>query len=282
MSSDRTVTATFATDTPPAGSYSGNSQPGNQALSFYVSSDGSHVQDVYANTSPTCSPSKVFGAGQLHFASIAINADGSFSAATTEAGVAFNTPAQFTYTFIGHFHGQAANGTERAAGQLREDVTFNDGTAYTCTTNTLTWAATRDTQGDQTALAPPPGSYSGNSQLGNQALSFSVSSSGIQLQNVTANTSPTCSPSKVFGAGQLHFASIAINADGSFSATTTEAGVAFNTPAQFTYTFIGHFHGQAANGTERAAGQLREDVTFNDGTAYTCTTNTLTWSALGP
>ena len=56
----------------------------------------------------------------------------------------------------------------------------------------------------------------------------------------------------------------------------------FGVTAQFTYTFVGHFHGTTTAGVERVAGQLREDITFNDGTAYSCTTNIQTWSATGP
>src|SRR5439155_1255274 len=136
--------------------------------------------------------------------------------------------------------------------------TFNDGTAYSCTTNMLSWAATRDTQGDQTAATPPAGSYSGTSRYGTESMSFYVSADGSQLQDVYANTGPSCSPAKTFGGDQLQFASIAINADGSFAATTSEAGLAFNTAAVFSYTFKGHFHGRASGGTERVAGQLRE------------------------
>jgi hypothetical protein len=81
---------------------------------------------------------------------------------------------------------------------------------------------------------------------------------------------------------QIQFASIPILAGGSFSATATQTGVIDSHSATFTYTFSGHFHSITASGAERAAGQYREDITFNDGTAVSCTTNPQTWSATGP
>ena len=279
MNSDTSVTAGFAaksvsTSAPEAGSYSGTtSQSG--AVSFYVSPDATHVQDVVVRTGPECSPAKSFGGDEVSFPSITINPDGSFSATTTQTGLAFNVPAQFTYAFSGHFAGTDA------AGQVREDVTSADGTSFTCTTNLQTWSAERDTQGSQAASPPPPGSYSGvSSQSG--AVSFYVSPDATHVQDVVVRTGPECSPAKSFGGDEVSFPSITINPDGSFSATTTQTGDAFNVPAQFTFTFQGHFHGQAQNGGERAAGQFREDITFNNGTSFTCTTNLGTWTALGP
>ena len=76
---------------------------------------------------------------------------------------------------------------------------------------------------------------------------------------------------------------IPIQPDRSFSVTTTpEDGVLFGSQATFTYTFSGHFHGPDANGVERAAGVLSEEVDFDNGTSYHCTSNNLSWSATGP
>ena len=263
---------------PPPGSYSGSSSQ-SFALSMYVAADSSQIEDVVVPTGLQCAPSKTFD-DQLEFASIPINADGSFSGMTTQAGVLFGATAQFSYTLAGHFHGTTASGVERVGGQLREDITFNDGTAFSCTTNIETWSATRDTQGAQTASPPPPGSYSGSSSQ-SFALSLTVSASSTQIQNLTVPTGLQCVPARTFD-DQLQFASIAINADGSFSATTGQSGVVSGEPAQFTYTLAGHFHGTTASGAERVGGQLREDITLNNGTAFSCTTNVQTWSATGP
>jgi hypothetical protein len=143
MSADQSVTATFTASPPsppPPGSYSGATSQGF-AMSLFVSADSTQLQDVKVPTQLGCTPSKTFN-DQLQFASIPIAADGSFSATATQTGVLFGATAQFTYTFAGHFHGTTTAGVERVAGHFREDITFNDGTAYSCTTNIRTWSAT--------------------------------------------------------------------------------------------------------------------------------------------
>jgi lipoprotein signal peptidase len=277
-SASRDTQGTQSNSPPPPGSYSGSSSQG-QGLSLYVSDDGTQLQDVTVRTVLVCTPSMTLD-DRLQFASISIAADGSFAGTGSETGVIDNATAQFTYTFAGHVHGTASDGTERLAGQLREDITFNNGSAFSCTSNIQTWSATRDTQGTQSNSPPPPGSYSGSSSQG-QALSLSVSSDSTQLEDVTVRTVLVCTPSMTLD-DRLQFASIPIAADGSFSATASQSGMESGSAAQFTYTFAGHFHGTASNGSERVAGQLREDITFNNGTAFSCTSNIQTWSATGP
>jgi hypothetical protein len=143
MSSDQSATATFTANPPsppPPGSYSGATSQG-YGMSLFVSADSTQLQDVKVPTQLACTPSKIFN-DQLQFASIPIAADGSFSGTGSQSGVLFGATAQFTYTFAGHFHGTTTAGVERIAGHLREDITFNDGTAYSCTTNIRTWSAT--------------------------------------------------------------------------------------------------------------------------------------------
>ena len=53
-------------------------------------------------------------------------------------------PAKFTYTFRGNFHGVAPSGAARAAGTFRETMTFTDSTKETCTSNTQSWTASRN------------------------------------------------------------------------------------------------------------------------------------------
>src|SRR4051794_8132327 len=162
------------------GSYSGYG--GGYGLTFYVSPDLGRVEDVTVPTSLACAPTKSFG-DHLGLGEIALAADGSFAATTVQDGVLFGAPAHFTYTFSGRFAGTSA------AGSLREDVTFDDGTAYSCTTNTKTWTATRDAQGTQTG-ATPPGSYSGYG--GGYGMTLYVSPDGKSVQDVTVNTSLGC------------------------------------------------------------------------------------------
>jgi len=127
---------------------------------------------------------------------------------------------------------------------------------------------------------PQPGSYSGLTSQG-YGVSLFVSADSTQLQDVKVPTALGCTPSKSL-VDQLQFASIPIAGDGSFSGTGSQTGVLEGATAQFTYTFVGHFHGTTTAGVERVAGQLREEITFNNGTAYSCTTNIRTWSATGP
>ena len=265
-----------AASAPPPGSYSGSTHQG-YGLSFYVAADSTKMQDVSIPTVGIgCTPTSSF-ADQLNVASIPIGADGSFTSTTTQTGVLSGAPATFTYTFNGHFHGTTSSGDERVGGQLREDITFNNGIAYSCTSNVQSWSVTRDTQGSQAASAPPPGSYSGSTHQG-YGLSFYVAADSTKMQNVSIPTVGIgCTPTSSF-ADQLNVASIPIGADGSFTSTTTQTGVLSGAPATFTYTFNGHFHGTTSSGDERVGGQLREDITFNNGIPYSCTSNVQSWS----
>jgi hypothetical protein len=62
---------------------------------------------------------------------------------TTKTGVLYGANATFTYTFKGHFHGANTAGAARLAGIYREDITFDNGTAYSCTSDEESWTATR-------------------------------------------------------------------------------------------------------------------------------------------
>jgi hypothetical protein len=106
-----------------------------------------------------------------------------------------------------------------------------------------------------------------------------LSTDSAQLQDVKVPTGLGCTPSKTLN-DQLQFGSIPIAAHGSSSGTASQTGTVSGATAQF--TFSGHFHATNTAGNERVAGQFREDITFNDGTAYSCTTNIQTWSATGP
>ncbi len=260
----------------PPGSYSGSD------FTFYVSPDSTQIQDVslapaYHNA-PACVPTATISDDtSFYIPQISIGADGSFSGTATQTGWANETTATFTYTFSGHFHGTDSNGTERAAGSLREDVTYNDGTAYSCTTGTTPWTMKRDAQGTQAAAPPPAGTYAGGAYM------FHVSSDGTQVQDVSLATNYhtvlECTPGgATLNDTSFSIPAITIGADGSFSGTAMQSGTVNASPAMFTYTFSGHFHGTDSNGNERAAGSLREDVTYNDGTSHSCTTGTRPWA----
>ena len=115
----------------------------NEPVTFHISSDGTALQNVsipYVNLG--CVPTHPFQ-DHISVATIAINPDGSFSSTTTQSGVIGGAPAMFTYTFNGHTHGTKSAGVQRFAGQFREDIAYNNGTSYSCTSNDQSWSATR-------------------------------------------------------------------------------------------------------------------------------------------
>ncbi len=264
---------------PPVapGSYTGSTLQG-YGVSFFVTPDGGHLVDVALPTVRLgCAPGGT-PYDHLQIADIAIAADGSFTATTTQDGVFAAAAAHFTYTFSGHYHGTTTAGAPVLAGQFREDVIYNDGTAYTCTSDDQTWSVVRANQGTKTAPPIAPGSYSGATLQG-YGVSLIVSADSKHLQNVSLPTVRLgCTPAGT-PYDHLQIADIAIAADGSFAATTTQDGVFAGAAAHFTYTFSGHYHGTTTTGASVLAGQFREDITYNDGTAHTCTSDDQTWSA---
>jgi hypothetical protein len=270
----RDAQGTQVASPPPPGSYSGS------GYTFYVSPDGTQLQDVSLapgyHSVLQCTPTSSFNDTSFSIPQISIGPDGSFSGTATQTGIEAGATATFTYTFSGHFHGTDSNGNERAAGSLREDVSYNDGTAHSCTTGTTPWTMTRDAQGTQTAAPPPPGTYSGD------GYTFHVSADSTEVQNVSLavgyHSVLQCTPTSSFNDTSFSIPQISIGPDGSFSGTATQTGVEAGAAATFTYTFSGRFHGTDSSGNERAAGSLREDVSYNNGTAYSCTTGTFPWT----
>jgi hypothetical protein len=272
----RDVQGSQAVAAPPPGSYAGGTSQ-SRNLRFYVSNDRTALQDVSIPVVDIgCAPTNSFY-DRLAIASIPVGADGAFSAQTTADGVIGGVPAHFTYTFSGHLHGLASNGDERVAGAFREDIAYDNGTAYTCTSNDQTWAAVRETQGTQSAAAPP-GSYSGGTSQ-SRNMTFDVAPDGKHVQDVQILVVDiACAPTKGFY-DQLAIGSIAIGTDGSFTGTAAQDGVIGGAPAHFTYAFSGHFHGTDSSGRTRVAGAWRETITYDNGTSYSCTSNPQTFAA---
>jgi PKD domain len=268
------------TAAPPAGSYSGSTWPG-YGVSFYVSSDGKSLQDI---TVPTvyldCTPGDAEPDTELTIPSAAIGSDGSFSGTAAEDNAVWQgEPASISYAFRGNFHSLSPTGVERAAGTFQVTVTYSNGTAYTCTSNAVTWSATRDSQPAQTTAAPPAGSYSGSTWPG-YGLTFSVSSDQTTVENITIPTVYLdCTPGNAEPDTELTIASATIGSDGSFSGSATDTGVFESEPATFSYTFRGNFHSLNASGVERAAGTFEVTVTYTNGSTYTCSSNEETWNA---
>jgi hypothetical protein len=260
---------------PPAGSYSGLA--GGASLSLYVAPDGKSVQDVFAVTSMGCvgAGGSVFG-GSVIVDEAPIASDGSFVVTSTRSGLHSGAPATFTTTFAGHVHGTNSSGVARLSGDLREDITYDDGTVHTCTSNVQAWSATRESQGSQIGGLPPAGDYSG--LAGGQSLTLSVDAG--HLKDVVATTFIGCPGGGGSGTpGQALIDDTAIEPDGSFSATSTRTGTFSGFPATFTSIIKGHAHGTTLAGAARLAGSVREDITYDNGTVHTCTSNLQSWRA---
>jgi hypothetical protein len=269
------------TSPPPAGSYTATNPQTDGAITFYVSSSRTSLQDIYIPTVyMTCAPGGTEPGEPFAITSAPLKADGSFTATTTQTGVYAGYPAKFTYTFRGNFHGAGPSGAARAAGTFQETMTYTDSAARTCTSNTQLWTAGRDTQPPQTTSRPPAGGYTATNPQTDGAITFSVSSSRASLHNVSIPTVYLdCAPGNLQPGEPFAIAAIPIKSGLSFTATTTKSGIYNGHPAKFTYNFRGNFHGVAPSGAARAAGTFQETMTFTDSAKRTCTSNTQSWTA---
>ena len=274
--------ATVTASSPPVGSYTATNPQTGWPVTFYVSSSGTSLQDVSISVVYlTCTPAGDANPGEpFGIASIPLNTNGSFSATTTQAGVYKGYPAKFTYTFRGNYQGLNSSGVPTVTGTFKETLKYTDSAARTCTSGTQSWTATRDAQPPQTTTPPPAGSYTATNPQTGWPITFYVSSSQTSLQDISIGVVYLdCAPGDTGPGEPLGIASVPLNPDGSFSATTTQAGVYKGYPAKFTYAFQGNFHGAGPSGAARAAGTFRETMTYNDSTARTCTSNTQSWTA---
>ncbi len=254
---------------PPAGSYTGLASIG---LRFFVSFGHTRVQDVSDFVLLNCSNNTALD-DTLIVPTATITAAGAFAASRTDTGILNGQSADYSYLFRGNFHSLAADGAFRAAGTMRETISFPD-SGVTCTTNTLAWAAERDTQPAQHNTPPPTGSYTGLSA--HVGLTYTVASS-TSMQNVSEFLLLNCSDNTAIDDTLIVPAAI-ISTTGAFAASNTDTGILGGHPTDFTYTFRGNFHSTGPDGAERAAGTMRESLVFTD-TDVTCTTNTLAWAA---
>ena len=271
------------TSLPPVGSYTATNPQNNEPITFYVSASKTSLQDisipfVFLDCAP---PGDANPTLPLGIAAIPLKSNGSFTATTTQTGVYAGFPAKFTYTFRGNFHGAGPSGAARAAGTFRETMTFTDSAARTCTSNTQSWTAARDSQPPQPKSPPPAGGYTGTNPQNNEPITFSVSASRTRLQNISIpfvflDCTP---PGDANPTLPLGIAAASLKPSGAFTATTTKTGVYSGHPAKFTYTFRGNFHGVASTGAARAAGTFQETMTFTDSAARTCTSNAQSWTA---
>jgi hypothetical protein len=274
-----TAAERVAATPPPAGSYTGLTAQ-SVGLTFYVSSNRTSLQDIAIPTVfLNCTPGGTSASSELSIAAAAISSSRSFSAAATQSGVWQGFPAKFTYKFSGSFTTVNSAGELQAAGTFKEIITYNDGTAHSCSSDQLTWTAARDTQPAQSTARPVAGSYTGLTWQ-SVGLAFFVSSSRTSLQDIAIPTVfLDCTPGGATPGSELSIASAAISSDGSFNAVATQSGVWQGFPAKFTYLFRGNFHSLNPAGALRAAGTFKETVSYNNGTAHTCNSDELTWTA---
>ncbi|HKC28988.1 MAG TPA: hypothetical protein VKB75_13335, partial [Jatrophihabitans sp.] len=155
---------------------------------------------------------------------------------------------------------------------MRETITFvNSGVI--CASNTEAWSGQRDVQPAQTSTPPPAGGYTGSVPF--NGLTFTVAS-GTSITNVSDQESLHCSDGNGL-IDELIVPAATIAADGSFSGSASDSGTVGGHPTQFSYSFRGNFHSIGADSAERAAGTMRESLTFTD-TNVICTSNTEAWS----
>jgi hypothetical protein len=263
------------------GHYYGSAPQNRSAghIEFFVSPTG-NLQDVQIEeTALACSPAKTLF-DHFEMAEVAVLADGSFSATGSQTEVIEGVSANVTYTLSGHVHGAGSDGRPRISGSVREDLTFDNGTSYSCTTGSHFWNATRDATQSPQLLPAQQGHYFGSAPQNRSAghIEFDVPAGG-NLQNVKIEeTALACTPKKtVFS--HFEMAEVDVIADGSFAKTTHGTAMIEGTTAAITYTLSGHVHGAGSDGKPRVSGSVREDVTFNNGTAYSCTTGSHFWNA---
>jgi hypothetical protein len=270
-----------ALERPEPGAYNiENAGSYGLGFGFYLSPDGSEVQDVSGHPGVSCTPGGHSFGDEVYIASIPITADGSFSATRSEQGVIEGSPATLTFTFSGHFHGHDSYGSARAAGVVREEIIYANGTTYKCDSGGIYWEALRESQPGQAVTPALPGAY-GVTNAGSYgyAFSFSVSTDGRHLLDVTGTPPMRCTPGGGSVSHQFYIPEIAIAADGSFRGTATEAGVISGHAATLTYTFSGHLHGYDSGGHARMAGEYRMDATYANGVSYSCSSDEVPWWA---
>ncbi len=123
------------------------------------------------------------------------------------------------------------------------------------------------------------GSYSGDTGQG-YGMHFYVSGSQTDLQDITVNPLfLTCSPGGAEPDFHVSINSVALKSDTSFKSTTSQGGDYNGFPATFKIAFQGESKGLNSQGMPEVAGSIRETMTYSDGTAFSCTSKKVSWSA---
>ena len=162
-----------AAATPRPGSYTGS------YLTFDVSPDSSHIQDVSKQyVTLNCSSGATL-TETIVINEIPITGLTTFSATESEGGYLSGKAVKVISTFTGHFHGLDTSGNQRVSGSYKQEIDYEDGSGVKCTSGAVAWSATFDSQGNQEAAKPRPGSYTGS------YLTFNVSPDSSHIQDVS-------------------------------------------------------------------------------------------------
>jgi hypothetical protein len=264
----------------PVGSYTGRNPQDGWPVTFYVSANHKQLQDISIPlVYLACAPGGATMNDHVGIPSVALKGNGSFKSTTTQHGVISGYAAMFTYSFSGSYTGVNTSGVATMTGTFNETIKYTDSAARTCTSDTQSWTATRDTQPTQTTSTAPAGSYTGSNPQNGWPVTFYVSSDQKSLQDVSIPlVYLTCTPGGATMNDHLLIDTVALK-NGAFNTTTTQQGVIGGYPATFTYTLEGNVHGVNPSGAARMAGMFRETITYTDTTARTCTSDNQSWTA---
>ncbi|HTT89070.1 MAG TPA: hypothetical protein VMF65_05900, partial [Acidimicrobiales bacterium] len=258
---------------------------GYNTVKFFVAPGGRSLLNISVpGVALACTPAGSFpGSDHISILETPIQPNGTFAATATQEGIFDNANANFTYSFIGRFHGVTTAGPATAAGTLREKVVFPaDGTTEVCTSDDQSWTVTHDPQAAPTGSTAAPGSYSGYwATSGYNTVKFFVAPGGRSLLNISVpGVALACTPAGSFpGSDHISILEAPIQANGSFAVTATQEGIFNNVNAKFTYLFAGYFEGATPTGTLTVAGTFREDVVFPaGGTTEVCTSDDQSWT----
>jgi hypothetical protein len=238
-------------------------------LDFFISANGKQIVDADVTDGLYCAPASGTP-DRLQIFTASIKTDDSF-AATRKLTSAIGR--SYTFTLVGHVHGDDANGTPRVAGMFSETLTNADGSVCATDTHETTFSpALRDTaQHDDQRPDIQPGTYTAVVLPGGQSSeTFDVSTDRKSVTHVSGTAQLNCvGPTSSFtDAFAVPLAAIA--KDGSFTATATHRGLlAVGHPGTFTNTFRGHFHGDDNADKARIDGELLDTAVSDDG-LYHC------------
>lgn len=157
------------------------------------------------------------------------------------------------------FQGRVHNSD--AAGVLTETLSYTkDGTHVSCSSNAVTWTATRDVQPPQTSALPPTGRYIS----GDGHTSFFVSTNRKHIGPIADDyVYLYCAPGGPTVV-QFYLQTTPLKSDGSFSAKgKQQLHLRGGVIGTVNFTFRGHFHGVVGpSKAARAAGVLTETLTY--------------------